>query len=96
MKKYVARFWRSNPQLPDGGYETTRTIEAKTIASARKKANEIASRCIYGGMSLISVVRNTNSAVRHVGEVRNKLVVLISRLLRLFVVRIDPLRIEYL
>ena len=55
MKKFIARFWRSNPQLSDGGYETTRTIEAKTLASARKKANEIASSCVYGGMTLISI-----------------------------------------
>lgn len=55
MKKYIARFWRENPQLANGGYETTRTIEAKTLASARKKAKEIASSCVYGGMTLISI-----------------------------------------
>lgn len=37
MKKYVAKFWRSNPQFKAGGYETTRTIEAVSITSARKK-----------------------------------------------------------
>lgn len=37
MKKYIAIFWRGNPQLENGGYETARTIEAKTITSARKK-----------------------------------------------------------
>ena len=41
MKKYIAKFWRNNPQLANGGYETTRTIEAKTITSARKKAMEL-------------------------------------------------------
>lgn len=55
MKKYIAKFWRSNPQLVNGGYETTRTIEAKTIASARKKAREICSKTIYGGMELLGV-----------------------------------------
>lgn len=55
MKQYVATFFRRNPQLSNGGYETTRTIEAKTIASAKKKANEIAAKCIYGGMSLIRI-----------------------------------------
>ena len=34
MKTYKAKFWRSNPQLKNGGYETERTIEAKTIRSA--------------------------------------------------------------
>lgn len=55
MKKYIAKFWRSNPQLANGGYETTRTIEAKTIAQARKKANEIARKTLYGGMSLLNI-----------------------------------------
>lgn len=55
MKKYVATFWRSNPQLRNGGYITTRTIEAKTIASARKQAREIAGKTVYGGMELLNV-----------------------------------------
>lgn len=55
MKKYTATYWRSNPQLANGGYETTREIEAKTIASARKKAREIAERSAYGSMELLSV-----------------------------------------
>ena len=55
MKKFIATFWRSNPQLVNGGYETTKTIEAKTIKSATKKANEIADRALYGGMSLVKI-----------------------------------------
>lgn len=55
MKTYIATFWRSNPQLANGGYEITRTIEAKTIAFARKKANQISDNCSYGGMNLISI-----------------------------------------
>ena len=55
MKTYKAKFWRSNPQLKNGGYETERTVEAKTIRSAEKKAREIESKCLYGSMSLISV-----------------------------------------
>lgn len=55
MKKYTATYWRSNPQLANGGYETTRDIEAKTIASAKKKAREIAERQSYGGMELLKV-----------------------------------------
>ena len=54
MKTYIATFWRGNPQHPNGGYETTRTIEAKTIASARKKAREY-ERCVYGTMTLLDV-----------------------------------------
>ena len=55
MKKYTAKFWRSNPQLKSGGYETTRTIEAKTLRSAQKKAREIENACSYGSMSLREV-----------------------------------------
>lgn len=57
MKKYVAKFWRSNPQFKAGGYETTRTIEAVSIASARKKAREISEHCAYGGMELRGIER---------------------------------------
>ncbi|MBQ8942476.1 MAG: hypothetical protein IJ062_11635 [Firmicutes bacterium] len=56
MKTYKATFWRGNPQLTNGGYETERIIEAKTIASARKKAREY-ENCIYGTMTLISIER---------------------------------------
>ena len=55
MKKYIATFWRGNPQISGGGYETTRKIEAKTIASARKKARDIENACIYGSMSLKNI-----------------------------------------
>lgn len=55
MKTYKAKFWRTNPQLANGGYETTRTIEAKTLAAARKKAKEIEKQTAYGGMSLIEI-----------------------------------------
>lgn len=55
IKKYTAIFFRANPQLTSGGYQTTRTIEAKTITSARKKARDIESGCIYGGMTLLDV-----------------------------------------
>lgn len=55
MKKYIATFWRGNPQLENGGYETARTIEAKTITSARKKAMEIERKSIYGTMELIDI-----------------------------------------
>ena len=49
LKKYVATFWRSNPQFKAGGYETTRTIEAVSIASARKKAREIYEHMLRSG-----------------------------------------------
>lgn len=55
MKKYIATFWRGNPQMKGGGYETTREIEAVSIASARKKARDIEDGCAYGSMSLLSI-----------------------------------------
>ena len=54
MKKFKAKFWRGNPQLANGGYETTRTIEAKTITQARKKAREY-EKCVYGSMTLLDI-----------------------------------------
>lgn len=55
MKKYKATFWRSNPQLKNGGYETTREFEARNLRSAQKKAREIEKNCSYGGMWLQEV-----------------------------------------
>lgn len=57
MKKYIATFWRGNPQLKNGGYETTKEIEATTMSSAKKKAREISEQTIYGTMVLRSIVR---------------------------------------
>lgn len=55
MKKYIATFWRGNPQLKNGGYETTREIEAVSITSARKKARELCERTLYGSKELLSI-----------------------------------------
>ncbi len=51
MKKFIARFWRHNPQLANGGYATERVIEARTLASAMKKAQRM-EKCAYGAMWL--------------------------------------------
>lgn len=53
MKKIIATFFRHNPQLKSGGYETTIEIEARTIASAKKKAENINS--YYGSIQLLKV-----------------------------------------
>lgn len=53
MKKYTAIFNRYNPQL--GTSKRTYTIEARTLASATKKAEKMADNCLYGSMSLVSV-----------------------------------------
>lgn len=54
MKKYIATLWRSNSQLKNGGYKTTRTVEARTLVSAKKKAREF-EKCMYGSMTVIDV-----------------------------------------
>ena len=53
MKKYTVILMRHNPQLKD--YKTEREVEARTIVSARKKAQELADRCIYGSMTVLDV-----------------------------------------
>lgn len=62
MKERNKRLWKNlkqhfgeATQLTAGGYETTRTIEAKTIRSAEKKANEICAKTLYGGMKLLYI-----------------------------------------
>lgn len=54
---YIAKFWRSNPQLKNGGYETTREIEATNAQQARAKARKISNQCLYGSMDLLSISR---------------------------------------
>ena len=53
MKKFEVFFWRQNPQLSKGGYETSREIEARSLVSAQKKAYKIASNCPYGNLIII-------------------------------------------
>lgn len=55
MKTFVVTFWRENPQFKNGGYYSTQEIEARTEASARKKAEKIADTVPYGSMQVISV-----------------------------------------
>ena len=56
MKKFVATFWRGNPQISGGGYYTTRVIEAKTLNSANKKVDEIEKGCLYGSMFCTGII----------------------------------------
>lgn len=64
MNRYTATFWRGNPQLRNGGYQTTRTIEAKSITSARKKARDTyENECVYGTMTLIDIKKETEESV---------------------------------
>ena len=57
MKTWIGTFWRTNPQLKNGGYTTTRSVKARTEASARNKLIKEYVNChhAYGSMDLISV-----------------------------------------
>lgn len=55
MKKFIATYWRINPQLANGGYETTKIIEAKNADSAWKKGSRL-TECVYGRMELLSII----------------------------------------
>lgn len=59
MKTYTAIFFRKNPQLKGGGYKATRTIEARSITSAKKKACKLSNCVNYGTMQLIDVIEET-------------------------------------
>ena len=51
---FTTTFFRRNPQSRNGGYNTTRTIEAKTIKEAMKKAKALEA-CVYGSMELLEI-----------------------------------------
>lgn len=57
---YIATYFRGNPQSRNGGYNTTRTIEAKTLREATKKAETLES-CIYGTMTLLAIKPETKA-----------------------------------
>lgn len=60
LKTYNVTLMRHNPQT--GDYETTRTVEAVSISSARKKARELAESCTYGSMSVLDIQLDESSA----------------------------------
>lgn len=57
---YIATYFRGNPQSRNGGYNTTRIIEAKTLREATKKAEALES-CVYGTMILLGVKPGTKA-----------------------------------
>lgn len=58
MKKFEAIFWRGNPQLPDGGYETKRQFNAKSYEGAKRQAKKH-EKCLYGSMELLELYEVT-------------------------------------
>ena len=51
MKTWIVTMWRINPQLKNGGYETTVKIEARTAESAMKKSDKKFNKASYGSYS---------------------------------------------
>lgn len=54
-RTYVVTFWRSNPQLKNGGYFTTEEFQSMSLQGATKQAKKYAASSVYGGMAVKSV-----------------------------------------
>ena len=54
-RTYIATFWRSNPQLKNGGYFTTKEFQAVSHKAAERQAERYAANNVYGGMAVKSV-----------------------------------------
>lgn len=54
-RTYIATFWRSNPQLKNGGYFTTKEFQSVSLQGATKQAERYAASNMYGGMAVKSV-----------------------------------------
>ena len=54
MKKFEAVFWRGNPQLANGGYETKRQFNAKSFEGAKRQAKKH-DKCLYGSIELLDL-----------------------------------------
>lgn len=54
-RTYIVTFWRSNPQLKNGGYFTTKEFQSVSLQGATKQAEKYAASIMYGGMAVKSV-----------------------------------------
>lgn len=54
-RTYIATFWRSNLQLENGGYYTTKEFQSVSLQGATKQAERYAASNMYGGMAVKSV-----------------------------------------
>lgn len=54
MKTYSVTFWRGNPQLANGGYETSRIMKAKTENGLRNQIKKIENAPGYGSMTYLN------------------------------------------
>ena len=54
-RTYIATFWRSNPQLKNGGYYTKEEFQAMSHKAAERQAERYTKDMIYGRLNLIRV-----------------------------------------
>lgn len=54
-RTYVATFWRGNPQLKNGGYYTTKELQAVSHKAAERQAKRCTKGMVYGTLDLVSV-----------------------------------------
>ena len=52
-KTYTAIFWRGNPQLQNGGYETKRTFVCADMAEAWESVDAVCEGVRYGTMDFL-------------------------------------------
>lgn len=54
-RTYIATFWRSNLQLKNGSYFTTKKFQSVSHKATERQAERYAASNIYGGMAVKSV-----------------------------------------
>lgn len=64
-RTYIATFWRSNPQLKNGGYFTTKEFQSVSLQGATKQAERYAASNMYGGMAVKSVELKQENAMEN-------------------------------
>ena len=54
-RTYIATFWRSNLQLKNGGYYTTKEFQSVSLQGVTKQAERYAANTVYGNMAVKNV-----------------------------------------
>ena len=55
MKEFEVTIWRSNPQLPNGGYEKKVIEKGKTAESVARRLERQFKKCLYGSKEIIYI-----------------------------------------
>jgi len=73
MTKFVAIYWRGNPQLTSGGYYTAKEVSGKTLESVERRLANAKDDSAYGSMSLVKVIERENCKGLELGTYGRKL-----------------------